>query len=105
MKTLTDIKKIMLDISNDQPRGWKKRYKELMEIKMYIESFPSSEFINKELDRLQNRFYMIIELQPEPAQGSDYKNPEFKKIFKKWEDENDLPKLKKQIKNLKFILS
>lgn len=85
MKTLLDIKQLMLEISIDQPRGWKKRYSELKEVKMYIESFPSIDFINKELDRLQNRLYIIMELQPKPRKIGEEKNPDFKKSYKKWE--------------------
>lgn len=105
MKTLLDIKQQILHITHEQPRGWKKQLARANEIKMYLETNPNAEFLNKEENRLQARYWAIMELRPEPAKGTDEKNPEFKKILKHWEDENGIPKLKQQLKAIKYILS
>lgn len=66
-------------------------------IKIYLESGPTLEYINLEIDRLENK----ITLLSNSFDRSQYKDP--KEAFKKYEKDMGIPRLRVQLRTLRFI--
>lgn len=71
--------------------------------KMYVETNPSEEFIKKEIGRLTNRIDAFMKTYV-PLDETRFTLAVLKKHKKDFEKEMDMPKLKKQISALKFII-
>lgn len=112
MKQVSDIQKEITEVTMqikdlaDFPKDvkkLKKRLPVLLFLQQYLETAPTEEFLRKEVQRLSNRvkevMKMYVPLDPQHnmnAQISKHKR-EFEKI---WE----IPKIKKQIEALKYLL-
>ncbi len=71
----------------------------LKDILRYIEGMPEEGFVKNEIKRLENRINRFLnEFNPK-----DYKDP--KAALKKYEADMGIPKLRKQIRVLRFILN
>src|SRR3954467_5614827 len=75
----------------------KNRIEYLKTIKNYLESGPTLEFIDLEINRLENR----IALLSNSFDRSQYKDP--KEAYKKYEKDMDIPFLRKQVRTLRYI--
>lgn len=112
MKTLTEMKR---DYSNlleeaknldsiEEKRKLtliKKRLKLINKAIFYIECLPYSEYCHGELNALKEKYKRLYGSNPYLAT----KKPEESKKSKKYEAEHELPKIREQIKFLKYILN
>ncbi len=75
----------------------KNRIEYLKTIKAYLETGPKLEYIDLEIDRIENR----IALLSNSFDRSQYKDP--KEAFKKYEKEMGIPDLRTKLRTLRFI--
>lgn len=68
---------------------------------LYIKSEPSPEFVKKEKDRVTNRINMTLEKYVRPTWGSEI---EKRKDKREYEKSMDVPKLRKQLSTLYYLL-
>lgn len=113
---MIDIKKVVKEISDlsyrlenesDELRRTEKikinkKIQFLRHVMAYLNTFPSEDFIFSEITRLNNRRKLIND-QYEAWIPSRYFEKENEKL-KEYAKENGIPKLKIQLKSLKFIL-
>lgn len=76
-----------------------KRIEFLKLIKNYLTESPTEEFITKEIQRIEDRINALIALFNPKA----YKEP--KTAMQKFERDNGIPKLRDQLRALRFILN
>jgi hypothetical protein len=76
-----------------------KRLEFLKLIKNYLTENPTEEFVSKEIARIENRINALMALFDAKA----YKEP--KKAMEKFERDNGIPKLREQLRALRFILN
>lgn len=105
---IDDIKKEMIDQQKSDSKESKRRLKKLKtELSfcaiclLYIKSDPSPEFVKKEKDRVTNRINMTLEKYVQPSYGSI---SERKKDKREYEKSMDIPKLRKQLSTLYYLL-
>jgi hypothetical protein len=79
----------------------KKRIEYLKVIRHYLETKPSSDFLNKEIDRVENRINLILSHFSHSEQADQFVVKELKKEYEK---EHEIPKLRKQVRALRHIL-
>lgn len=84
-----------------QRKEFQKRAVFLKNIKLYLERSPTSSFIKSEIERIENRIELLM--NQFFAIHIAY-NPSMSPLRRKYEKENDIPKLKMQLKTLRFIL-
>lgn len=115
MKTIKILKSEMEDIKSDMKREkeadtkeslnrYKKLNAKLSHLKlclMYLESEPTVEFITKEKDRLTNRVNKLMDLYVEPVGWLKTLKLRHKRDYEK---EMGIPKLRKQLSTLYFLL-
>lgn len=115
MKTVRDIKARIIDVENfmktelkEKKTGVSAQSKGKLNVlktcKMYLESKPSEDFVKKEKDKVSNRIDEIFkEYKPlDRDENSPKQCRQYLTIFEKnWE----VPKLRSQLKVLKFILA
>lgn len=71
----------------------------------YLKEYPAKEFIEKEINRLENRL-LLIDQNYEPAfWKTEMTFLSDKSKFKDYQKDNGVPKLKEQIRALRFIHS
>lgn len=75
----------------------KNRIEFLKLIKKYLESGPTLEYINLEINRLENR----ITLLSNSFDRTQYKDP--KEAFKRYEKDMGIPPLRVQVRTLRYI--
>lgn len=115
MRTLLDVKQEIAGIVSElghNEGGWsnngltprqessrRNRLEFLNHIVLYLESNPEEIFIGREIGRIENRMKLIYDQFPDIGgwQNAD------KDRRKEYEKINDIPKLKKQLKVLRFI--
>ena len=73
----------------------------------YLETNPTTEFVQSEVNRLQNKLdkleKLFAELNPNYALNSEL--PQYKSIRKSFESTNDMPHYSAQINFLKYLLN
>jgi len=99
---IKEIRKIVFDTQKTTPKQ-KKEVEYLLQVKSYLETKPSEDFINSEIVRLEKLIkkrssteYFNMWCIGDRAQ---LKNPK-----KSFEDEMDIPHFELQLKTLRFIL-
>lgn len=75
----------------------KKRIEFLRIVEKYLEDAPDELYLGREIARIENRIKLIIEGFPK----WEVKSPS--DIQKAYERDNDMPRLKQQLKTLRFI--
>jgi len=78
-----------------------KRVKYLRLIRTYLETSPSSEFVKSEIYRLETLITAIMARFSMESIKDEYSK---KLAKKKHEKDNEIPKYREQIRNLRFIL-
>lgn len=112
MKTLTEMKRDRLNLLEEAENlhaveyrkkitSIKKRLKFINKAIFYIECIPQSEYCHGSLNGLKEKYKRLYSGNPYLAT----KNPEESKKSKKYEAEHELPKIREQIKFLKYILN
>lgn len=131
MKTVAILKKDIKEIEDKITKEWastnrSKAYKnatklqkqihELSSYIPYIETNPKEEFIYKEIERITNRIsaftmqYVPINSFPDPMGlkvevAGEYKKKQITYHRAKYEKDMGIPKLKQELKTLKYIIS
>lgn len=109
-KVVDEISRLSDNLSRDSHKM--KRSEEKRELKKinflrfvasYLNSFPSEEFVNGEIKRLENRKSMINQ-QFTSWIPSKYFEKEKEKL-KEYEKEMGIPKIRMQLRALKFIIN
>lgn len=106
MKSLIEVNDEINKLLETNPRDTKKsqlsrilkRLEFLKLIKNYLTESPTEEFIKKEIGRVENRINALMAL----FNAAAYKEP--KKAMEKFERENGVPRLRDQLRALRFIL-
>lgn len=113
MKTLLDVKQAYMEQHElaqqlspvtDGKRAIsaaKKRLQFLNKVVIYLESSPKAEYITGSIRTLKQKYNDLMEKCP----YLDSKNPEEKKVLKKWQQEHEITKIKGQLKFLNYIVS
>lgn len=89
------------DVEKKEKKQAQLRVRYLKSIAMYLASDPSEKFVMSEYEKAINRMELLE--QAFSHYSIMYKGT-MSEVKKNWESENDIPKLRKQIKNLIFIL-
>lgn len=105
LKDIREFGSVMEDcvLTSDIKKGNATKKKRDMSLKAleYIESNPCEDYCRQQLAIVEAKYFPLYWANP----YLDHKgNPEMKKKFYKYERENELPKLRDQIKFLKYIL-
>ena len=78
------------------------RFSHLKWCKQYIESNPTQAFLEKERDRLSNRINKFLENYIEPVMANKSEATKEKKAFEK---DMGIPKIRKQLTAINFLLN
>lgn len=113
MKTLEQVNKQIESILNIKDMSNKKHLPMLQDMKIYLESNPSEEFIKNELIRIkklkdstEGHISQRLETLTNPdGTKLDSSDPIYKKRKHEYEKELHLSRIKKQYKALVFLLS
>lgn len=118
MKTIDQLKRRRSEIegmSREQVKALSKRETSKLEKEMtnliyciqYLETSPRQEFVESELIRVEKEIARIAtdEYYKQWINGNKDRHASLKDPRKAYENEMELPKLKQQLKTLKFILS
>lgn len=106
MRSLLDINTEIITLSEEIKEGGlkqvqvsrrKNRIEFLKHVKLYLESDPKEQFIDLEIDRLQNKIAVLSNR----FNRDDYKDPTT--AFKKYEKDFDIPKMRTQLRTLRYI--
>ena len=105
MRTLLDIKTEITEILSARKEELTKRQISrnrnrvafLNHISMYLENNPDELYLGREIGRIENRMKLIYDQYPGEWSLVD------KDTKKKYEQENDIPKLRLQLRVLRFI--
>ena len=118
MKTLHDIKLEKQDLASkikqleltDDAKNLKKakrsrvKLKQLNEYQMYLETNPSKEYLEKEVSKIFNLLLAIDKLYVLPENHEKLTKGVLSKLRKPFDDTHGVPKLKKQLAALKYLL-
>lgn len=77
----------------------KKRLQFLNKVIIYLETIPQAEYIHGSIRMLKEKYQKLMDQCP----YLDCKNPEEKKLLKKWQEEYAVDKIKSQLKFLNYI--
>lgn len=106
MKTLLDVKSDIAALTESLPTLKKKKQESakkkilfLNQILLYLESMPDDGFVKNEIIRLENRINAILN-QFDPTL---YKDPKPAKM--KYEKDMKIPRLREQVRTLRYILN
>lgn len=119
MKTLYDIKlereNLYSEIKQleltDEPKNLTKAKRsrvkliQLKEYQMYLETNPSEEYLKKEVKRIENLLSAIDKLYILPKDHEKLTKGILSKLRKPFDDTHGVPKLKKQLAALKYLLN
>jgi len=112
MKDLKDIEKEIreaeLDICQNDGLPSEKRYRKrlahLKQMRSYLKSNPSEEFLYSEKERLNGRISSIMKLF-KPLDPEKIPKPECTKHRKEFEKQWELPKLRKQASVIHYLIN
>lgn len=116
MKTLSQVKTLLAEAIEEgiaarkecekrTESRCKKRVVWLKSVLLYLESGVEAGSIQTDRNRTMKLLQEVSKRRPVPTQEDGEKNPEFKKLVKKYESMYEVPKLKEQLKTLNFILN
>lgn len=119
MKTINQLKEELLSVSNEilslQKSNNKKDHRlskhlrnKLPELKMYfnyLESKPSKAYCENERDRITNRINEISKFYELPKEPERFTKGQLSKMKKDFETKWDIPKLRKQLAAINYILN
>jgi hypothetical protein len=107
MRSLLDVNNEIITLTEECTTGSslkpsqisrrKNRIEYLNIVKAYLETDPSLDYINHEINRIENR----VALLSNSFDRSQYKDP--KEAFKKYEKEMGIPLLRQQVRTLRYI--
>lgn len=111
MKTLSNVNleiKSIIDSHQDKTKFTKKELKKakadikfLSEIRNYLETNPSESTILKQQSELKSRLKVISDRYPQWISNN---TPKTSKPISEWNRMNNVPMLRRQLSNIKFIL-
>ena len=114
MKTTIEINKMISDLISESEnykgksnhrKGLsrvRKKISELRQIKLYLESNPRREYIEKEIGRLENLIKKTIDMFPDKPSTAPYL---YKLLTNKIKSENEYNSNVKKVKTLKFLIN
>lgn len=77
---------------------------QLKQYLLYLETSPTKEYCEKEMDRISNRINEISKLYVEPENKDRFTKSQLSAIKKDFEKMWNLPKLRKQLTSILYIL-
>lgn len=118
MKTLLEVKNTYLDTQEEanqvdvEASGGKrlrsryiKQIQFLYKIIIFLEGNPNAEFLQDQLQTLKKKYNKAMSIKPIPGPGFQTdKLPEYLEKVNKWEKENDISKMKNQLRFINYIL-
>lgn len=117
MKTVKDVQKEIADIKSEVTKLDKSKEKkdialrkrlrgklpQLKQYVLYLETSPTKEYCEKEVDRISNRINEIMKLYI-PLDADRFKKGEISAHKKSFEKQWDIPKVRKQLMAISYIL-
>lgn len=118
MKTLVEVKNHYLDVLEEAkeidlsaPGGkillsrHKKQLQFLNKVVLYLENTPDAEFLKGQLQALKKKYNVTMASQPPPPSGfQGEKTVAYVAQIKKWKKEQEIDKMKTQMKFMNYIL-
>lgn len=112
MKTIPQIKKEIEEISNTlktqelkkpEERKLRKKIPYLRTCILYLETTPSPSFLKQEIERIENK--ITLRMSGFVLEGVDQMPKSFAlKARKNYEKQYDVPKLREQVRTMRFLL-
>ena len=77
---------------------------QLNQFVLYLESSPTEEYLKKEAKNIKNKIADISNRYEEPLDTYGFTKSQLTTMRKLFEKQHNLPKLRKQLANIKYIL-